>query len=254
MSRLLLPIALSLLLCALPLAATAADCPGNPDALGTERVLAIDPAKAAPVGRKQFPVTLPLAPKEVVLTFDDGPYPGPTDQVLAALKAECVRATFFMLGRNAAPHAALAKRVLAEGHTIGHHSYNHPLLSQMSLPRAEAEIDRGIAAVDAAVYGRSEGAPRTPFFRFPGFASSPALLTMLAKRGIAVFGADLWASDWNKMSPAFERALVLKRLMQTNGGILLLHDPIPSTAQMLPELLREMKRRGFRVVHLTLVQ
>jgi peptidoglycan/xylan/chitin deacetylase (PgdA/CDA1 family) len=240
---------IGLLLWTLP--ATAADCPGNPDALGTERVLTIDSAKTPPVGRKHFPVTLPLQPKEVVLTFDDGPIAGPTDQVLAALKHECVRATFFMLGRSAAAHPALAKRVLAEGHTVAHHTYSHPLLSRMSLARAEAEIDHGVAAVEAAVYGEPGGPPRTPFFRFPGFASSPALLDLLAKRGIAVFGADLWASDWNPMTPASERELVLRRLTQSNGGILLLHDPISSTARMLPELLREMKRRGFRVVHIT---
>lgn len=241
--------ALAVLLGALP--AAAADCPGNPDALGTARVLAIDPATTPPVGRKHFPVTLPLAPKEVVLTFDDGPISGPTDQVLAALKAECVRATFFMLGRSAAAHRALAKRILAEGHTVAHHTYRHPLLNRMSLARAEAEIDHGIAAVEAAVYGEPGGPPRTPFFRFPGFAGSPALIELLKKRGIAVFGADLWASDWNPMTPAAERDLVLRRLTQTNGGILLLHDPIASTARMLPELLREMKRRGFRVVHIT---
>jgi peptidoglycan-N-acetylglucosamine deacetylase len=241
-------LSIGLLLWTLPVAA--AECPGNADALGTERVLSIDAAKNPPVGRKHFPVTLPLAPKEVVLTFDDGPVAGPTDRVLAALKHECVRATFFMLGRSAAAHPALAKRVLAEGHSIGHHTYSHPLLSRMSLARAEAEIDHGIAAVDAAVYGEPGGPPRTPFFRFPGFASSPALLELLAKRGIAVFGADLWASDWNPMTPASERALVMRRLAQSNGGILLLHDPIPQTARMLPDLLREMKQRGFRVVHI----
>ena len=161
---------LSLTLLALPLSqAAAADCPGNPAALATERVLAIDPAQTAPVGRKQFPRTLPLAPKEIVLTFDDGPWPGTTDRVLNALKHECVRATFFMLGRNAAAHPALAKRVLAEGHTVAHHSYKHPLLNRMPIERAEAEIDLGIAAVEAAAYGG--GPPRTPFFRFSGFAS-----------------------------------------------------------------------------------
>jgi peptidoglycan-N-acetylglucosamine deacetylase len=251
MSRCLpLPTFAALLGALLPLVAAAADCPGNPDALGTERVLTVDAATTPPVGRKQFPVTLPLGPKEVVLTFDDGPIPGPTDRVLAALKHECVRATFFMLGRNAMPHAALARRVLAEGHTVGHHTYSHPLLSHMRLDRAEAEIDRGFTAVDTALYGEAGTKPKTPFFRFPGFASNAALLALLSRRGIAVFGADLWASDWNRMTPAFERELVMRRLTQTNGGILLLHDPIPSTAHMLPELLREMKRRGFRVVHI----
>jgi peptidoglycan/xylan/chitin deacetylase (PgdA/CDA1 family) len=241
---------IGLLLAMIPAAAAAADCRGNPDALGTERVLAIDPAKSPPVGRKQFPVTLPLGPKEVVLTFDDGPIAGPTDRVLAALRHECVRATFFMLGRNAAAHPALARQVLAEGHTVGHHTYGHPLLSHMSLPRAETEIDRGIAAVETAIYGQPSAKPKTPFFRFPGFAGSPALLALLANRGIAVFGADLWASDWNPMTPATEHELVMRRLMQSNGGILLLHDPIPQTAHMLPGLLRDMKQHGFRIVHI----
>jgi hypothetical protein len=109
----------------------AGDCPGNSAALGTERVLSIDPVQAGPVGRKQYPQTLPLQPKEFVLTFDDGPAPGTTDRILAALKHECVRATFFMLGRSATAQQALAKRVLAEGHTVAHHSYRHPLLNRM---------------------------------------------------------------------------------------------------------------------------
>lgn len=230
--------------------AAAADCPGNPSALGTARVLAIDPATTPPVGRKQFPVTLPLGPKELVLTFDDGPWPGTTERVLAALQHECVHATFFMLGRNAVAHPALARKVLAGGHSVGHHSYSHPLLSHMSLPRADAEIDRGIGAVDQALYGEAGPVPTTPFFRFPGFASSPALLDLLAKRKIAVFGADLWPGDWNPMTPEHERELLLKRLEKTGGGIVLLHDTQAKTASMLPGLLRELKRLDYRVVHI----
>jgi peptidoglycan/xylan/chitin deacetylase (PgdA/CDA1 family) len=237
------------LLVLLPSGAAAADCPGNSDALGTERVMSVSAEATPEVGRKQFPETLPLAPKEVVLTFDDGPWPGTTDRVLSALKSECVRATFFMLGRNVAAHPALARKVLADGHTVGHHTYSHPLLRRMSIERAEAEIGRGMTAVDTALYGEAGTAPRTPFFRFPGFASNQALLERLKARGIVVFGADAWASDWNKMSPQHERDLVLRRLTKTNGGILLLHDTRPQTAAMLPRLLRELKLRGFRVVH-----
>ena len=120
-----------------------------------------------------------------------------------------------MLGRNAAAHPALAKRVLAEGHTVAHHSYRHPLLNRMSLERAEAEIDLGIAAVEAAVYGEPGGPPRTPFFRFPGFAASPALLERLKARGIAVFGADLWPGDWNPMTP---EARAHAAAQAVNGG------------------------------------
>jgi peptidoglycan/xylan/chitin deacetylase (PgdA/CDA1 family) len=234
--------------------ASAAECQNNPAALGTARVLTVDPATMPAVGRKQFPVTLPLSPKELVLTFDDGPWPGTTDRVLAALRHECVRATFFMLGRNAVAHPALARRALTEGHTIGHHSFSHPLLSRMPLARAEAEIDRGIAAVDRVLYPGIGSAPKyappTPFFRFPGFASSPALLQRLAQRRIAVFGADLWASDWNPMTPEQERELLLRRLAAAGGGIVLLHDTKSQTAAMLPSMLSELKRRGYRVVHI----
>ena len=237
--------------CALAAAPTAeaADCPGNPDALGTARVIEVDASTTPQVGRKHFPVTLPLAPREVVLTFDDGPLPGTTERVLDALRRECARASFFLLGRNVAAHPALARREMAEGHTVGHHTYAHPLLSRMSLPRAEAEIDRGFAAVDLALYGDAGKAPRTPFFRFPGFASNAALLELLKRRGIVVFGADLWASDWNRMSKAQELQLVMSRLAKANGGIVLLHDTQPHTAAMVPDLLRALKRQNYRLVH-----
>jgi peptidoglycan/xylan/chitin deacetylase (PgdA/CDA1 family) len=225
-------------------------CPGNPDALGTARVLTVSATATPRVGLKQFPTTLALAPKEVVLTFDDGPWPGPTAKVLDALKHECVRATFFLLGRNAAAAPALARRELADGHTIAYHTFSHPLLNHMSIAAADAEIDRGIAAVDHAVYGASGSKPRVPFFRFPGFAASPALLDRMAARGIVVFGADLWASDWNPMSPARELALTLQRLNAAGRGIVLFHDTKSQTAAMLPAFLRALKTRGYHVVHI----
>jgi peptidoglycan/xylan/chitin deacetylase (PgdA/CDA1 family) len=230
-------------------AAAQGACPGNANALGTERVLVVDPATHPRVGRKHFPQTLPLGPKEVVLTFDDGPEPGPTARVLDALKRECVRASFFVLGRSSLAHPALVQRELQEGHTVAHHTFGHPLLDRMPLERAEAEIERGFAAVDSALYGKAERSPATPFFRFPGFASNRALLDRLAHRRIAVFGADLWASDWQPMTPAQQLALVLARLAATRGGILLFHDTKAQTAAMLPEFLRALKGRGYAVVH-----
>jgi peptidoglycan/xylan/chitin deacetylase (PgdA/CDA1 family) len=235
---------------ALPLSAAAAPCPGNPQALGTERVLAIDAATTPRVGRKPFPTTLPLAPKELVLTFDDGPWPTTTPKVLDTLKAECVHATFFLLGRNVAAHPAIARREAAEGHTLGHHTYAHPLLDRMPLAKAEAEINRGIETDELAVYGRRSSQPTTPFFRFPGFESSPALLDYLQQRGIVVFGADVWASDWNPMTPEAELQLILRRIDKLGRGIVLLHDTKAETAHMLPAFLRELKRRGYRIVHL----
>ena len=112
-------------------AAAAAPCPGSPDALGTERVLAVNAATTPHVGQEHFVTTLPLARQEVVLTFDDGPWPGPTDRILDALRHECVRATFFVLGRNAASHPKLVRREAAEGHTVAHHSFSHALLTRL---------------------------------------------------------------------------------------------------------------------------
>jgi len=229
----------------LPAAAAAQSCPGHPGALGTARVLAVDAASTPRVGRKEFPQTLPLEPKELVLTFDDGPWPTTTPKVLDALKAECVHATFFLLGRNAQAHPVLARRELAEGHSIGHHSFSHPLLRRMAPDKAMAEIDKGIRANEAAL----GGARAAPFFRFPGFASSPGLLDRVQARGMVVFGADVWASDWNAQTPEEELTLLLGRIEKAGRGIVLLHDTRAQTARMLPALLRALKERGYSIVH-----
>jgi peptidoglycan/xylan/chitin deacetylase (PgdA/CDA1 family) len=224
----------------------AAPCPGNADALGTARVLDVDAATTPRVGRKQFPETLPLAPKEVVLTFDDGPWPGTTERILDALRQECVRATFFLIGRNAQARPVLARRELAEGHTVAYHSFSHPMLDRMPIAAAQADIDRGIAAVDVALNGQAGRA--TPFFRFPYFSSTPPLLDWLERRHMAVFGADLWASDWNPMSPDQELRLILERVEASHGGIILFHDTKAQTAAMLPAFLRALKGGGFSIV------
>jgi peptidoglycan/xylan/chitin deacetylase (PgdA/CDA1 family) len=132
---------------------------------------------------------------------------------------------------------------------MGHHSYSHPLLSHMPLARAEAEIDRGIATDELALYGVRRTQPATPFFRFPGFASNSALLDRMNERGLMVFGADVWASDWVPMTPDQELRLVLSRIDQVGRGIVLFHDTKAQTAQMLPAFLHELKKRGYRIVH-----
>src|SRR6516164_2917421 len=124
----------------------AADCPRK-GVLGTSRVLAVDPAKFPRVGQKSFPQTLPLRDHEVVLTFDDGPWPPTTPKVLASLEKECVRATFFMIGKPALEHPTMVRRIAAAGHTIGHHTWTHFALSHMQEKDAFAQIDDGIAAV-----------------------------------------------------------------------------------------------------------
>jgi peptidoglycan/xylan/chitin deacetylase (PgdA/CDA1 family) len=230
-------------------AAAPAQCPRE-GTLGTSRVLAVDAKTYPRVGLKSFPDTLPLRDHEIVLTFDDGPSPPMTSKVLDALAQECVHATFFLVGKPASGRAALVRRIAAEGHTIGHHSYTHANLARIAPEAAVAEIDRGIAADEMALYGVSTTTPSTPFFRFPYFASTPATLDLLQSRGIVVFGADFWASDWEKMAPEQELSLVTSRLEQVHKGILLLHDPQPRTVAMLPAFLRYLRDNGYHVVHL----
>src|SRR6202789_1620400 len=142
-------------------AAPAADCP-RPGTLGTSRVLAVDAAATPRVGLKSFPETLPLGDHEVVLTFDDGPWPATTTRVLAALAHECVHATFFLIGRSASEHPDLVRRIAAAGHTVGHHTWKHPSLMRITLSAATEEIDRGIAADEMALHGVTTRIPSTP--------------------------------------------------------------------------------------------
>lgn len=238
------------LLAAPCLASPPAAC--GPDALGVSRVIAIDGAEGLALGLQSYPRTLDLHDHEVVLTFDDGPA-APTSRVLDALARECVRATFFLIGHNAEARPDLVRREIAGGHSVGDHSYSHPAatLRSMTEAAAEADIERGIVAVEQAGYGVASTVPHTPFFRFPGFADTPSLLAFLAGRGMTVFGSDLWASDWRTMTPEAELALVLSRLERLRKGIILFHDSKSSTAQMLPAFLRQLKARGYRVVHVT---
>ncbi|MBR1125046.1 polysaccharide deacetylase family protein [Bradyrhizobium lablabi] len=240
--------ALLLSLACMP-AAPAAECPRK-DALGTSRVLAVDAATWPQTGLMSFPQSLPLEDHEVVLTFDDGPSPATNADVLAALAHECVRATFFLIGKTASEHPDLVKRIAAAGHTIGHHSWSHNNLKYMSGEDAAGEIDKGIAAVEQALHGVSTTVPSTPFFRYPFFEMTQATLDNLQKRNIAVFGADLAADDWLQMKPEDELKLLTQRLNAAGKGVILLHDPARQTAAMLPAFLRYLRDNGYRVVHL----
>ena len=239
----------SLLAVAGPAKAAAADCPRK-DALGTSRILEVDAKSFPRVGLKSFPDTLPLQDQEVVLTFDDGPWPPTTKKVLQALAQECVRATFFLIGKSASEHPDMVRQITAEGHTIGHHTWSHRSLMRIAPSEAINEIDRGIAADEKALHGTATTTPSTPFFRFPGFESTPATLDLLQSRGITVFGADLWASDWNEMSPKQELELLTGRLKEARKGIILLHDPKARTAAMLPAFLRYLRENDYHVVHI----
>lgn len=224
------------------------NCPGNPDALGTSRVLPIDFAEYQQLGRMQYPDSLPLNDKEVVITFDDGPLPPSTDKVLDALAAQCVKATFFMVGEMARAFPATVRQVYEQGHTIGTHSDHHPVgIGRLPIDRMRAEIDGGIADVSAAFGGDSRYL--APFFRIPGLDRSDLLESELARRGLIIFSADVVADDWHRdITPSKIIALAMSRLDKRGKGILLLHDIHPKTAAALPGLLDRLKAEGYHVV------
>src|SRR6516165_11913656 len=224
-----------------------ANCPGHPDALGTSRILPLDPAQYPRVGHMQYPDSLPLNDKEVVLTFDDGPIPPYSDEILDILASQCVKVTYFMVGEMARAYPAVVRRAYEEGHTIGTHSEDHPLrFGQLPVEKMRHEIDWGISDVGAAL-----GGPKylAPFFRIPGLARSDVLESELAVRGLVVFSSDTDADDWHRhIKPDQIIALAMRRLEALGKGILLLHDIHPATAAALPGLLQQLKGNGFHIV------
>lgn len=227
--------------------ARAADCPGNPDALGTSRTIVVDPLEHPRIGTMQYGETLPLEDHEVVLTFDDGPLPAHTNPILETLASQCVKATFFMVGRMAKVYPQDVRRVHDAGHTIGTHSENHPtFFGKLPQERMAAEIDDGIAHVSAALGDPSQLAP---FFRIPGLRRGDLLESELSKRGLMTWSADFPADDWRHISSAQVVNYALTRLEAKGKGVLLLHDIQARTQAALPVILRELKARGYRIVH-----
>ncbi len=229
-------------------AANAAACPGNPNALGTSRTITVDPQAMPKIGSMQYKTTLALEDHEVAITFDDGPLPPYTNRILDTLAAECVKVTYFLVGRQADAYPATVRRILAAGHVIGTHSQNHPLtFDQMALGRIEREVDGGIASVQTAA-----GDPRAvaPFFRIPGLLRNKTVEAYLATKSIAVWSADEVADDWYRHVSAKDIVTKAMSRIEAKGhrGILLLHDIHPATAMALPVLLRELKARGYRIV------
>jgi peptidoglycan/xylan/chitin deacetylase (PgdA/CDA1 family) len=227
-------------------AASAADCPGHPDALGTSRVLVVDPHEHPHIGAMQYKETLPLHDHEVVLTFDDGPVPKYSNQILKILADQCVKATFFTIGVQAQASPAGVRKLAAEGQTIGTHSQHHPLtFNKMTLEQAKPEVDQGIASVSAAL---TDPSALSPFFRVPGLLRAPAVEGYTESLGLQMWSADFLADDWREISATRVYELAIKRLEARGKGILLLHDIHARTVAALPRILTELKARGYHIV------
>jgi peptidoglycan-N-acetylglucosamine deacetylase len=227
--------------------AAAAECPGNPDALGVSRTISIDPTEHRHLGALQYHESLPLKDREIVLTFDDGPLPPYSNRVLDILASECVKATYFMVGRMARSFPQLVRRAYEEGHTIANHSQNHPLrFHKFTVDQASREIEDGFASIRGAL---EEQGTVADFFRIPGLLRQSSVEEYLDSRGVMTWSVDLVADDWKHIPSHEVVKRALARIEARGRGILLLHDIQPATAQGLPDLLRELKLRGYKIVH-----
>jgi len=238
---------LGMLTCITAQAGPAADCPGHPDALGTSRTLVVDPRQHPLIGTMQYAKTLPLEDHEVVLTFDDGPLPKYSYQILNILAAHCAKATFFLVGRQAQANPEGVRKVRDAGHTVATHTESHPSnMNRLSIDRAQKEIEDGIASVTSAL---ADGTAPAPFFRIPGLGRSDVIEEYAEAKGLQIWSADFPADDWRGVSAARVYDLAIQRLEAKGKGILLLHDIQPRTVAALPRILSELKARGYRLVH-----
>ena len=216
----------------------------NPNALGVSRVVEIDTTGGPGFGFEHFKAYDFLRDKEVVLTFDDGPWPGHTAAVLKALAEQCTKALFFPIGKHAGWHPDIMKQVAAAGHSVGSHTWSHRDLSKLSQQDGIAEIEKGVAGVSIAL----GNTPTAPFFRFPALRHPPELLKYVGERNIGVFSTDMDSFDFKMRKPDQVIASVMKKLEKNGKGIILMHDFQQATAHAAPELLKKLKDGGYKVV------
>ncbi|MGN6287380.1 MAG: polysaccharide deacetylase family protein [Afipia sp.] len=217
----------------------------NPNALGVARVVAIDTTGGPGFGFEHFKQLDFLRDKEVVLTFDDGPWPGNTPSVLKTLEEECTKAIFFPIGKHAMWHPEILKQVAAHGHTIGSHTWSHANLNNKKLTddQKKEEIEKGFSAVAWAL-----GSAPSPFFRFPALQHPPAMVTYLGERNIAMWSCDLDSFDFKAHKAEKIVNTVMTKLDKHGKGIILMHDFQKHTAEALPELMKRLKAGGYKVV------
>ncbi len=222
----------------------------NPDALGISRVVEIDTTGGPAFGTEHFKQYDFLREKEVVLTYDDGPWPENTPMVLKALQQNCIKATFFEIGEHATWRPDLTRALVSAGMTVGSHTWSHKDLAKnpyaKDIAQAEQEIEMGVSAVQMA----AARGPIAPFFRFPDLQQPPELIAYLGTRNIAIFSADIDTFDFKLRKPEDVVKSAMTKLAKNGKGILLMHDFQHNTAEALPELLRQLKAGGYKIVHM----
>ena len=213
------------------------------NALGIARVVEIDTTGGPGFGFEHFKNHDFLREGEVVLTFDDGPWPRNTPAVLAALAAHCTKAIFFPIGKHATYEPRILKEVAAAGHAIGSHTWSHQDLSKKSVEEGKDEIEKGISAVRWAA-----GVPTAPYFRFPALRHPPELVTYLGQRNVAIFSTDFDSFDFKMRKPEELRKAVMAKLKKHGKGIALMHDFQGVTGSAITDLLNDLKAGGYRIV------
>jgi peptidoglycan/xylan/chitin deacetylase (PgdA/CDA1 family) len=218
----------------------------NPDALGVSRTVVINTTGGPGFGFLQYKQFDFLTDKEVVLTFDDGPWPT-TPAVLKALSDECTKALFFPVGKHTTYHPEILKQVFVAGHTVGSHTWSHAHLDSKKMTEAQMkeEIEKGFSAVKMAI-----GTAPAPFFRFPGLGHTQGALGYLASRNISMFSVDVDSNDFKSSGPDQVINNVMTKLDKQGKGVILMHDLQKHTALALPTLLRRLKAGGYKVVQM----
>jgi len=221
----------------------------NPNAMGVARVVEIDTAGGPGFGSQHFKTYDFLRDHEVVLTFDDGPWLNNTQAVLKALADQCLRATFFPIGKHATYYPEILKQVVAAGHTIGNHTWSHAdleaVIKKGGPDAAKEEIEKGASAVHMMA-----GAPTAPFFRFPDLRHPPEMLTYLGERNIASFSTDIDSWDFKIKKPDELTKSLMGKLNKLGKAIILMHDFQKVTSIALPQILGQLQKNGFKVVHM----
>ncbi len=218
----------------------------NPNALGVGRTVEIDTTGGPGFGFEHFKELDFLKEKEVVLTFDDGPWLHNTPSVLKTLADECTTGIFFTIGKHATYYPEILKQVYAAGHTVGTHTWSHAALvnKKLSEDQRKEEIEKGFSAVKWALGGVSPA----PFFRFPALQHPPEMVTYLGERNVAIFSCDLDSFDFKARNAQQIIDTVMRKLEKNGKGIILMHDFHKHTAEALPELLKRLKAGGYKVV------
>lgn len=180
--------------------------------------------------------------KVIALTFDDGPWPKSTEQILDILKKNQIKATFFFIGKHLENFPEIGKKVAEEGHVLGNHTWNHPMASYLSEDRVKSEVGKTAELIDKLT------GMRTPLFRPPGGIQTNGLAKYIEEKKQVVV---LWSSDsfdWRDAQGSLTDNVLRSA---TPGGIVLLHDGggnRSGTVAALPVIIDNLKKQGYKFV------